>query len=252
MTGGGKGIGRGTARVLASEGATVIVAGKSMARLEEAARDIRAAGGQAAALFLDITDQPGVAALVRSVTERFGGIDVLVNNAGLMPMPDNLVDFDDALRDELFRVNATGTYNMTKAALPQMIPRQFGRIINISSASARLVWPDFAACGAAKGALHAFTTALAKEVASSGITVNCILPGFTRTEEMERIWGEIGAAQRMTVDKLVQPILDARVPMKRWMQPEEIGYTVSFLASRRADTIAGQLFTINGGLGTHD
>jgi len=252
VTGGGKGIGKGIAKVLAAEGATVVVAGRSEDLLRRTAADIVAKGGQAAARRLDITDRPGVAAFVQEVRQQFGRIDVLVNNAGLMPMPGNLATFDDQLWDDLFAVNATGTYNMTKAVLPAMLEKKSGRIINISSVSAKLTWPAFVAYGAAKAALHAFTTALAKEVASDGITVNCVLPGFTRTEEMERIWGTIAHNVGQTMDELVNPILESKVPIKRWLQPEEIGYMVSFLAGPRATGITGQMFVVDGGLDAHD
>ena len=179
VTGAGKGIGRGIATVLAREGATVIAASRSAANLRITKEMIETAGGRAAAIPVDITDRPGVQAFVKQVIADFGRIDVLVNNAGLMPMPANLVDFDDQLWENLFRVNTTGTYNMIKAVLPHMMQQEFGRVINMSSVAARLTFPAFAAYGAAKAALHALTTALAKEVAVHKITVNCILPGFT-------------------------------------------------------------------------
>ncbi|MHB8866488.1 MAG: SDR family NAD(P)-dependent oxidoreductase [Pirellulaceae bacterium] len=252
VTGAGKGIGRGIAAVLAREGATVIAASRDAANLRRTRELIESAGGRAADIPLDITDRQGVQAFVKQVISDFGRIDVLVNNAGLMPMPANLVDFDDQLWDNLFNVNTTGTYNMIKAVLPQMMQQEFGRVINMSSVAARLTFPAFAAYGAAKGALHALTTALAKEVASRKITVNCILPGFTRTEEMEHIWGTIASASGQTLDELVNPILESKVPINRWLQPEEIGHMVSFLASRKADGITGQLLVVDGGLDAHD
>lgn len=189
---------------------------------------------------------------VADARERFGRIDVLVNNAGLMPMPATLVDMDDQVWDDLLAVNTTGTYNMCKAVLPVMIEKGFGPIVNISSVSAKHTWAAFVAYAATKGALHAFTTVLAKEVAAHGITVNCVLPGFTRTPEMERIWGQIASGAGTTMDALVDPILKDKVPINRWLKPEEIGYMVSFLASRRADGITGQLHYVDGGLDAHD
>jgi len=252
VTGGGRGIGRGIATVLAREGARVIVAARNEERLESAARGIREAGGKAFAMPLDITDRSKVREFVDSVCRQFGRIDVLVNNAGSMPMPASLLDTDDSVWDDLFSVNATGTYNVTKAVLPAMIEKGFGRIINISSVSAKYTWAHFVAYAAAKGCLHAFTTALAKEVAPHGITVNCVLPGFTRTEEMERIWGSIAAAAGTTIDELVDPILKDKVPVNRWLQPEEIGHMVAFLASRKADAITGHLHYVDGGIDAHD
>lgn len=252
ITGGGRGIGRGIADVLVQEGATVLLAARDEARLEEAAAALCAAGGNAHALPLDITDRRAVRECVRQVSNRFGRLDVLVNNAGLMPLPMPLTDTPDELWDALLAVNTTGTYNLTKAVLPLMRAQSFGRVINISSVSARYTWANFVAYATAKGALHAFTTALAKEVAAHGITVNCVLPGFTRTEEMERIWGEIAAQAGTTLDELVDPIIAEKVPLNRWVQPAEIGYLVAFLASRRATAITGQLHTVDGGLDAHD
>ncbi len=252
VTGAGQGIGRGIAAVLAREGASVVLAARDAPRLESVARDISDTGGRAVAMPLDITDRPAVRQFVVAVRERFGRVDVLVNNAGLMPMPATLLDTADNTWDDLLRVNATGTFNMTKAVLPAMIENGFGRIINISSVSAKYTWAAFVAYAAAKGCLHAFTTALAKEVATHGITVNCILPGFTRTEEMERIWGSIAAASGTTIDALVDPILKDKVPVNRWLQPEEIGQMVAFLASRQAGGITGHLHYVDGGLDAHD
>lgn len=252
VTGAGAGIGKAIAQALAAQGSTVILAARRLELLEQAASEIRQAGGRAEALQLDITDRSGVKDAIAGIVQQHGGIDVLVNNAGMMPMPGNLVDADDQIWDELLLVNTTGTYNVTKAVLPTMIAQQYGRIINLSSISAKLTWAGFVAYGTAKGALHAFTTALAREVAPNGITVNCVLPGFTRTEEMERIWGTIASAQGMTVDALVQPILDAKVPIKRWIAPEEVGRLIAFLAHRDAGALTGQFFVIDGGLDAHD
>ncbi len=252
VTGAGKGIGRAVATVLAREGAAVIAASRNEANLRITQQTIEAAGGRAVAMPLDITERSGVKQFVERVLADFGRIDVLVNNAGLMPLPAYFVEADDQLWDDLFRVNTTGTYNMTKAVLPSMMRQKFGRVINFSSVAAKLTFPAFVAYAAAKGALHAFTTALAKEVATDNITVNCILPGFTRTEEMERIWGTVATASGQTLDELINPILDAKVPIKRWLQPEEIGHMVSFLASRKADGITGQMLVVDGGLDAHD
>jgi len=129
VTGGGRGIGRGIANVLSGEGATVVLAAREADRLEAAAAAIRDAGHQAHALPLDVTDRPAVRQFVEQVRARFGRLDVLVNNAGLMPMPMPLTDTPDELWDDLLAVNTTGTYNLTKAVLPLMIEQRTGRSI---------------------------------------------------------------------------------------------------------------------------
>ena len=133
VTGAGQGIGRAIAEVLAEEGATVVLAARNAERLEEAASAIRGSGGKAMALPVDITDRGRVKGLVARVVQDNGRIDVLVNNAGLMPMPGALVDTADEVWDALLSVNTTGTYNMTKAVLPAMQEKSFGRVINVSS-----------------------------------------------------------------------------------------------------------------------
>jgi len=251
VTGGRKGIGRGIARVLAREGARVVIASRDGEGLRRTAHELSASGADVTPVAMDITDRPAVRAAVDEVAARFGRIDVLVNNAGLMPMPCALDSFDDRLWDDLLAVNVTGTYNITKAVLPHMKARKAGRIISISSISALRTWANFVAYGTAKAALFAFTTALAREVAADGITVNCVLPGFTRTEEMERIWGLIAKQAGTTMDELLKPVFEQMVPMKRWLEPQEIGEMVAFLASDRAKGITGQLFAVDAGLDSH-
>jgi NAD(P)-dependent dehydrogenase (short-subunit alcohol dehydrogenase family) len=148
-------------------------------------------------------------------------------------------------------VNLTGTFNVTKAVLPSMLERKYGRIINISSVSARKVVGMFVGYAAAKGGLHAFTTALANEVTAQGITVNCILPGFTETEEMHRIWGTLAAEADISEDEILAPFWQ-QVPIGRWIQPEEIGAVVAFLASDSAGVVTGQLIKVDGGYDNHD
>ncbi len=251
VTGASRGIGRAVCQVLARECAIVVAAARSADGIRKTADDITASGGRAEAIPVDITDRAAVSALVSRVIERYGRIDALVNAAGLMPMAAAVVDFDDDLFDELFGVNMTGNYIVTKAVLPHMIARRFGRVISFSSISATKTYPNFAAYAAAKNALIAFNSALSQEVAADGITVNTILPGFTETEEMHRIWGEIAANAGTTIEEVMRPIFEDLVPIHRWVQPQEVGELVSFLVSRRADAISGQKLTIDGGYEAH-
>ncbi len=250
VTGSGKGIGRCVAEVLADQGYTVLLVARNSERLEKTSKEINSSGGNSEPWPCDITDRPAVAKLIKSIKEHHGQIDVLVNMAGLMPFPSPLHEMSDDLWDDLINTNLTGTYNVTKAVLPVMLERKYGRIINISSVSALKTVANFVAYAAAKGALHAFTTSLAQEVTSKGITVNCVAPGFTETEEMHRIWGTLAEQSGITEDEMLSGFW-AQIPIGRWIQPGEIAKTVAYLASEDTAVVSGQILVVDGGYDSH-
>jgi len=246
-----KGIGGGIAKVLAEDGFKVIILARSADKLSDVEKEMKAQGLDVESWPSDITDRARISKTITDIIAKYGQIDVLVNNAGLMPFPSALQETDDKLWDDLVNVNLTGTFNITKAVLPHMLGKKYGRIINISSISARKTVGYFVAYAAAKGALHAFTTALANETTASGVTVNCILPGFTETDEMHRIWGTLAKNSGVTEDELLKPFW-AQIPVGRWLQPEEIGNAVAFLAGEKAGVITGQIVKVDGGYDNHD
>lgn len=246
-----KGIGGGISKVLSKEGFKVLILARSADKLSDVEKDMKAEGLDVESWPSDITDRPRITKTISDIIAKYGQIDVLVNNAGLMPFPSALQETDDKLWDELVNVNLTGTFNITKAVLPHMLEKKYGRIVNISSISARKTVGYFVAYAAAKGALHAFTTALANETTAGGVTVNCILPGFTETDEMHRIWGTLAKNSGVTEDDLLKPFW-AQIPLGRWLQPEEIGNAVAFLASEKAGVITGQVIKVDGGYDNHD
>ncbi|MBN1299402.1 MAG: SDR family oxidoreductase [Actinobacteria bacterium] len=245
------GIGGGISRVLAQDGFKVLMLARNAQRLSKLEAELKSDGLDVESWSSDITDRQRIKSTVNGIQDKYGQIHVLVNNAGLMPFPASLQETDDKLWDDLVNTNLTGTFNMTKAVLPGMIDKKYGRIINISSVSARKTVGNFVAYAAAKGALHAFTTALANEVGVNGITVNCILPGFTETDTMHHIWGTVAEGAGMSEDELLKPFW-AQIPLGRWIQPEEIGNAVAFLASDRAAVITGQILKVDGGYDNHD
>lgn len=245
------GIGGGISKVLAQDGFKVIMLARNAERLEKLENELKAEGLEVKSWPSDITDRQKIKKTIADILKKYGQIHVLVNNAGLMPFPSTLQDTDDNLWDDLVNTNLTGTFNITKAALPSMLDKKYGRIINISSVSARKTVGNFVAYAAAKGALHAFTTALANEVSANGITVNCILPGFTETDTMHHIWGTVADGAGVSEDELLKPFW-AQIPLGRWIQPEEIGSAVAFLASDRAEVITGQIIKVDGGYDNHD
>jgi len=236
VTGASRGIGRATALALARQGASVAAAARAD-HASAVAAEIEAAGGQAMALSVDVTDQPSVEHLTAATMERFGRIDVLVSNAGITR--DQLMlrlKRDDW--DAVVATNLTGAFTCVQAVLRPMIRQRAGRIITISSVVGQAGNAGQANYAASKAGLIGFSKALALEVASRGITVNVVAPGLIDTD-MTRAVAE--AAHEGWV---------ARIPMGRLGRAEDVADAVCFLASDEASYITGQVLAVNGGMYT--
>ena len=242
VTGAGSGIGLGIAQELAEQGAAVLLAGRSDG-IFPAAAGIREKGGRAQALRLDVTDAQGVESGVGSALEQFGRIDILVNNAGVA----RLARFSDAteqLRDLHIDTNLKGTWNVTKAVLPSMVKRKWGRVVMIASVTGPYVSdPGYTAYAMTKAGLIGFTKSLAVEVARDGVTVNAICPGFILTPNVKRN----AAATNPESPQSVLDGITAGVPVGRLGSTREIGKLAAFLASDDAAYITGSEFVIDGG-----
>jgi NAD(P)-dependent dehydrogenase (short-subunit alcohol dehydrogenase family) len=238
VTGGGRGIGEGISRVLAREGANVVVMGRHVEEVEGVARSINESGGVAMPVVADVTDWPSLEAMARTAVERFGGVDILVNNAGIEGAPRMLVDLSAEQWDEVLGVNLRGVFLCCKAVLPAMTARNGGRIINIGSiAGRRMTFFGSADYTVSKYGVEGLTQHLAWELADQRITVNSICPGGVVTPLMQE---NITPAYREMVTKRL-------VPLGRMCTSEEIGEAVSFLASDRAAMITGQSIAVDGG-----
>ena len=238
VTGGGSGAGEGIARVLAREGARVAVVDLNLDDAGRVAASIDASGLRAIEIRADISRKADVEAMVEQVLGAFGGIDILVNNAGIAEAPSLLQDLPEAQWDRVFGVNVKGMFLCCQAVLPTMIAQRKGKIVNIGSiAGLRMAFFSGADYTASKHAVSGLTQHLAWEVADHRINVNAVCPGAILTPWMER---NIDAAQRDSMARRV-------MPLGRWCTTEEIGETVCFLASDRADMITGQLLAIDGG-----
>lgn len=232
VTGAGSGIGRATAGVLVRQGATVVVndidpASAADSAAETGARSLPGAIG-------DVTRSAAAADVIAAVVAAHGRIDVLVNNAAA-PVP--LARFAEIDPGDWPRHMSSmhATLNCTRAALPHMTAQGWGRVVNVTSIAGAVGVSEMVLYGAGKGAIHAFSIGLGKELAASGITVNCVAPGTVDTPR-QRARDPQERAARM-----------GRVPMGRFAEPDEIGAAVAFLASREAAYISGEILFVDGG-----
>lgn len=240
VTGAGVGIGHAVAVRLAAEGASVAVLDRDQAAAEQT---VAAIGDRALALTADITSPEQVAAAFASVAERYGGLDVLVNNAGVVrygTVPEFSVEDWDLVMD----TNVKGTFLTVKHAVPMMRERGGGAIVNTASAQAFASQPTVAAYSASKGAIVAMTRTLALDHASDGIRVNCICPGSVQTPMLR-----YGAEYFEDGDPAETMAGWGRLhPIGRLIQPEEVAGLIAFLASDDASAITGAPYLVDGGL----
>ena len=235
VTGASGGIGGAVAERLARDGFAVIVNYAGNAAPAQALVDkIKAQGGQALAVQADIGDAAAVAAMFDTAEASFGGVDVLINNAGIMQLA-TLADSDDALFDRHISVNLRGTFNTLREAARRL--RNGGRIVNFSSSVTSLLQPTYGVYAATKGAVEAMTSILAKELRGRNITVNAIAPGPTAT--------------KLFLDGKPQAVIDhlsKLAPLERLGQPEDIAAAVAFLVGPDGGWINGQNLRANGGI----
>lgn len=235
VTGGGRGIGRAIVELFARDGATVafFYRGNAAAAAELVAQ-AAAAGLKVAAEQVDVCDAAAVAAAVERLVGEWGRIDVLVNNAGVIR--DNLLGLleDDDVRIVL-ETNVGGVFNVTRAVVPHMIARRAGKIVNLGSVAGEKGGRGQTNYAASKGAINAFTRALAVELAPRRITVNCVAPGVIATEMSQ------------AVRDLAGDEVKGRILLRRFGQPQDVAYAVWFLASRFADYVTGEILHVDGG-----
>jgi 3-oxoacyl-[acyl-carrier protein] reductase len=236
VTGGSRGIGRAIAQTLAAMQAHVIVnyvAHQDAA--EETRHSIEGIGGEATICGFDVADALGTARAFDAILDDRGRIDILVNNAGVTR--DTLVlRMKEEDWQQVLQVNLSGMYHCSKAAIRPMIRQRYGRIINITSIVGIIGNAGQVNYAAAKAGAIGLTKALAREVASRGITVNAVAPGFIETEMTQ------GLSAQAKADLVRQ------IPLGRWGTPQDVADCVSFLVSSRASYITGQVIQVNGGL----
>jgi NAD(P)-dependent dehydrogenase (short-subunit alcohol dehydrogenase family) len=246
ITGGGRGIGRAIALAFAREGARVAVTARTVAELEEVVSTIDAGGSRAVALTADLAAPGEPQRVIKQVMAMAGPIDILVNNAGIGSSagPRPVADFDDALWELTLRLNLTVPYLLSKAVLPAMFSRRWGRIVNIASINGKVGVLHGAAYAASKHGLLGLTRTLAMEVARDGITVNAICPGPVHTVMNDRRLDYDARRRGMSVTELE----GSMTPVGGRLEPEEIGPLAVYLASDDARMVTGQAMNICGGI----
>ena len=235
VTGASRGIGAAIAERLAKDGFTVIINYSGDAAPAEAlAHTIEQAGGKALTAKADVSDADAVRRMFDSAEAAFGGVDVLVNNAGIMPLA-SIADAEDALFDRVVSVNLKGTFNTLREAARRL--RTGGRIVNFSSSVVGLYQPTYAVYAATKAGVEAMTHVLSKELRGRNITVNAVAPGPTATGLF------LDGKPREVIDHLAK-----LAPLERLGQPQDIANTVAFLAGPDGSWINGQVLRANGGI----
>ncbi|MEN3276667.1 MAG: 3-oxoacyl-[acyl-carrier protein] reductase [Massilia sp.] len=237
VTGASRGIGRAIALRLARDGFAVAVnyasrAGDAQAVIDE----ITAAGGRAVAVQADVASAQDATRLFDEVQAAFGGIDVLINNAGVIqPGTTMLADTSDELYERIFSINTRGTFHMLRLAATRL--RQGGRIVNFSTSAIGLAMPGYAIYGAAKAAVETMTNIFAKEMRGKGISVTAVAPGPTATELF------LDGKPAELVERLAKA-----APLERLGTPEDIANTVAFLVGPEGEWVNGQTLRVNGGI----
>jgi 3-oxoacyl-[acyl-carrier protein] reductase len=236
VTGGSRGIGRAICQAFAAEGARVAVVYRgNQTAAESLVQEIGQGGGTAVAFRVDVTDGVAVQNCVERIEKEWGRLDILVNNAGII-RDDLFIRMDPDAWHSVLQTNLGGTYNFCRAVAYTMVKQRRGRIINISSVAADYVNLGQTNYAASKGAINAFTRALAMELAGRNVTVNAIAPGFIETDMSEALRNKAGDL----VKKLI--------PMKRLGQPQDIARVAVFLAGPDSSYLTGQVLTVDGGL----
>ncbi len=246
VTGAGRGIGRAIAESFAREGAKTAVTARTASELDDLVAAVNEAGGEGAAFQADLAERSAVPTLLAAVVDRFGPVDILVNNAGLgsSSNPKPVVDFDDEFWDLSIAVNMTAPYLLTKAVLPRMIERGWGRIITVASINSRRPSLHGAAYAATKHGVLGFMRTVAAETAQQGITANCICPGPVKTLMNDRRIAYDAARLGRDLTEHERSL----TPIGGRLVPEDIAPMAVYLASDDARMITGQAYNICGGL----
>ena len=246
ITGGGFGIGKAITLAFADEGAIVVVASRNLTNLEQVVNEIKSKGGQATAIETDVSNEKQAQEMVSRTLREYGRIDILVNNSGIGGPTAGVVDMKLDDWNETLAVDLTGAMLCSREVLKDMIPRQSGNIVNISSRVGKYSLVSRSPYTVAKLGLIGFTETLAMEVGKYNIRVNCIAPGAVGGERNDNIIRATSKALGITFQEVAKQITD-RISLRRFISAEEIAWPTVFLASDESSAITGQTLVVDGG-----
>jgi 3-hydroxybutyrate dehydrogenase len=244
VTGGGSGIGAATAAALLQAGARVTLMGREMAKLATQ-REKLGGGEHIACVSVDVADETAVNDAFARATQALGDVDILVNNAGQATAAP-FAQTDLALWKRMLDVNLTGAFLCTRAVLPAMLARKHGRIVNVASTAGQVGYPYVAAYCASKHGVIGMTRALALEVATQGVTVNAVCPGYTETELLQASLEQI-TRKTSRSEAEARSILVRHNPQQRFVTPDEVANAVLWLCAPGSSAITGQSISVSGG-----
>ncbi len=249
VTGSTRGIGRGIADAFALEGATVAINGSKADACERVSEEIRSRGGRSLAVHGDVSDGESVRNMFGKITDEYGRLDVLVNNAGVIYVA-NCVDTTDEQWDRTFAVNCRGVFLCSREAARIMMEQKSGRVVNVASQMGKTGWPLYSHYCASKFAVVGFTQSLSRELAPYGVTVNAVCPGVVDTDMMKEELEVLTALENKS-EAQIRDELHELIPLRRYETPEDVAHLVLFLASTEGSYITGQAYNITGGIEVH-
>lgn len=244
--GSSKGLGKASAMSLAKAGVSIVLCARSKEALEKTKREIEALGVEVLALSVDMTKEEDNERIVKETIDKFGTIDILVNNSG-GPSPGSFRDFSIDDFDQAY--NSVLRYNirMIKLCLPYMEDKGWGRIINIASVSVKEPMPTMVLSNIFRTAVVSFAKSISKEIMGNGVTINTICPGYFRTQRITQLMEKESSEANVSVQEYEQEVMSA-FPHKRFMSPDELGDMVAYLSSEQARSITGTTIQIDGGV----
>lgn len=248
VTGASSGLGRAAAERFAREGASVVVCARTANKLADSAREIaEATGAEVVPVPADVTNAGDVRTLMRATVDRFGRLDCLVANAG-GPTSGGFAHFADGLAPyrEALELNLLSTVALCQAAVPEMRRNGWGRVVAVTSLSAKQPTPSLLLSSIARAGVLAFTKALATELAEEGITVNAVCPGYTLTDRLSEL-AEAEAGRQRLDPRDIYDLWVKEIPARRLAEPAEFADVVAFLASERASYVTGVALSVDGG-----